>query len=428
MAGTDRSSPEDPRLCHGPDLGPIRGTSPLTTFAHDVERDLLRAPAEDGFKFESDNSLDIERELNELMGTLTFARDGSEVNLAYERTDPEETAKEPESYWSVQRKKSKSFIERCRFLRNGRERMSMFEFGSRRRSPDADAVVFEPRQPRFVRLACDRSSAVEPRVSSLVSLPARPESAREGRKSESKDSPGRISTRTSCYEEDIDWTWLEEAMKNINEEVEQCALVRSSFARVDAGCQTQSEQSWTEEERMRGGVSAPDPDSTDSCVTSECRAIGISGCCDEDMSGKPIVENNRASGVSSWLRESMRRVRHFNLGEPPRIRSAPPDSLRLPDESVVNVENSERVNSQNEVQQQQQPVRTRTACSRLQRRSQPRSRPTSLPARRPPSAAVPVQSQTEIARPVPLTAPAPEAQENMGYESDSTDRHPSPRG
>lgn len=46
----------------------------------------------------------------------------------------------------------------------------------------------------------------------------------------------------SCYEEDIDWTWLEEAMKNINEEVEQCALVRSSFARVDAGCQTQSEQ------------------------------------------------------------------------------------------------------------------------------------------------------------------------------------------
>lgn len=185
--------------------------------------------------------------------------------------------------------------------------------------------------------------------------------------------------------------------------------------------------SWPEEVRVRGGVSTPDPDSTASCVTSECRAIGIGGRCDEDMSGKPTVESNGASGVSSWLRESMRRVRHFNLGEPPRIRSAPPDSLRFPDESVVNVENSERVNSQNEVQQQQ-PSRARTNCNRLQRRNQPRSRPASLPARRPPTLAAPVQSQTESAQPVPLTVSAPEAQENLGYESDSTDRHPSPRG
>lgn len=206
MMGTDGASPADPKLCHGPDLSPIRGTSPLTTFAHDVERDLLKTPAEEGFRFESDNSLDIERELNELMGTLRFPMDGSEVNLAYERTEREENARErePENYWSAQRQKSKSFIERCRFLRNGRQRMSMFEFGNRKRSSEADAVIFEPRQPRFVRLACDRSSVVEPRVSSLVSLPARPQSAQEGRKLEcssakkagSSSGGDRISLRT----------------------------------------------------------------------------------------------------------------------------------------------------------------------------------------------------------------------------------------
>lgn len=175
-------------------------------------------------------------------------------------------------------------------------------------------------------------------------------------------------------------------------------------------------------------------DSTAIGVSSECRALEINGSCDEDMSGKRNVEGSGPSGVSSWLRQSMRRVRHFNLGDPPRIRSAPPDTLRLSVESVrsegvVNpiVTNSERVqtqieNVQQNVRQQQRP---RSAGNRPQRRYLvPRTRPVSAPARRPASGTS--QRQVENGN-NSQTANPDDSQDNLGYESDSTDRHPSPR-
>lgn len=174
-------------------------------------------------------------------------------------------------------------------------------------------------------------------------------------------------------------------------------------------------------------------DSTAITVSSECRELEINGSCDEDMSGKQNSEGSGPSGVSSWLRQSMRRVRHFNLGEPPRIRSAPPDTLRLSVESVGSegianpvVTNSERVQTQNENVQQnaRQQQRPRSAGNRVQRRAPPRPRPVSAPVRRPVSGTS--QRQVEVGISPPVSNP-PETQDNLGYESDSTDRHPSPR-
>ncbi|XP_066999497.2 sodium-dependent transporter bedraggled [Anabrus simplex] len=51
-------------------------------------------------------------------------------------------------------------------------------------------------------------------------------------------------------------------------------------------------------------------------------------------SAPPEEEDEEEDGVngeerpSSWLRASMRRVQHFHLGEPPRVRSAPPESIQ----------------------------------------------------------------------------------------------------
>lgn len=188
--------------------------------------------------------------------------------------------------------------------------------------------------------------------------------------------------------------------------------------------------SWPgEAERMRQATSsARVQDTAATGAASECRVLETNGG-DEDMSGKQNVEGSGPSGVSSWLRQSMRRVRHFNLGEPTRIRSAPPDAYRLSLESAVSepavspvASGSERVSGQNQVAQQTRP---RSAGTRAARRQPPRARPVSAPARRPASASAASQLQAE---PGSAAASTPtEAQDNLGYESDSADRLPSPR-
>lgn len=197
--------------------------------------------------------------------------------------------------------------------------------------------------------------------------------------------------------------------------------------------------SWQEdEERMRSR--APSPRDCDSALGANSeRRILESRICNEDMPYKPFIEGSGTSGVSSWLRQSMRRVRHFNLEDFTRIRSAPPDSLRSRVESEEsettvsqNVVNN-RVTTGNDVQQLSRPGNN----SRSQRQI-PRTRPTSVPAR--PASEVTVtqqqqqqqQTQQQQQQPpdneTPSSSPTNETQDNLGYESDSTDRQPLPRG
>lgn len=218
---SESSDDYDEKLCNGPELSFDLKDSVLNTFVHDVENSLQDDCIHP--KFELSNSLDIEKELNDLMGTLNGRRtpsfpneheeydnvildedNGSNVNLGYEDTesDGESICSSlasgwtwqgyiaPNDYWKNQRLKSKSLIDKSKvgkLLRNGKQRMSMIEFGSKRKrtrsniesSKDEkdDAVFLDTKQNRFLRLAYDRSSVVEPRVTSVVSLPGRPHSA-----------------------------------------------------------------------------------------------------------------------------------------------------------------------------------------------------------------------------------------------------------
>ena len=202
-----------------------------------------------------------------------------------------------------------------------------------------------------------------------------------------------------------------------------------------------------EEERMRNRSSSPRMSDTEvnNVVNSDCRVVE-SIICNEDMPCKPSVDDGGSSGVSSWLRQSMRRVRHFNLEDPIRIRSAPPDSLRIQvesDESESGVLQQNVINNRlNETgssdgQQQQQQQQTNRSSGNEQNRSQrrrTRSRPASLPGGRTRSISEATLVQQNQQQQIPetettnSTPPASEAQDNLGYESDSTDRHPSPRG
>lgn len=254
LSETESSDIDEPdprvqsKLCYGPDLSPIPGCSVLSTFVQDVENDLEVWEERDGTNFNLSNSLDIEKELSQLLGTLSVEEraprtpsfpnetedydnvpgdspepgqqrqhDGSEVNLGYistESGDGDSLCSSAASgwtwegftgrnsicdpYWVDQRNRSKSFVENGRrfgrLLRHGKQRMSMIEFRTKNRKdrrtrsvvdtnsqtdaePSDSAVFFEPRQPRFLRLAYDRSSVMEPRVTSVVSLPSRPHSA-----------------------------------------------------------------------------------------------------------------------------------------------------------------------------------------------------------------------------------------------------------
>lgn len=170
---------------------------------------------------------------------------------------------------------------------------------------------------------------------------------------------------------------------------------------------------------------APSPRVSDSAidVTSECRVAEIE-VSNDNMPRKAIVESNGSSGVSGWLRQSMRRVRHFNLEDPTRIRSAPPDCLRNPVESVESEAGVNQVNNVDDNVQQ----RTRSEDPRTQRRRLSRARPSSAPARRSVSETALIQQQQQQEAETTSTTPSSEAQDNLGYESDSADRHPSPGG
>ena len=201
-----------------------------------------------------------------------------------------------------------------------------------------------------------------------------------------------------------------------------------------------------EEERMRNRSSSPRMSDTEvnNVVNSDCRVVE-SIICNEDMPCKPSVDDGGSSGVSSWLRQSMRRVRHFNLEDPIRIRSAPPDSLRIQVESdesesgvlqqnVINNRLNETGSSDGQQQQQQTNRSSGNEQNRSQRR-RTRSRPASLPGGRTRSISeATLVQQNQQQQQIPetettnSTPPASEAQDNLGYESDSTDRHPSPRG
>lgn len=120
--------------------------------------------------------------------------DGSQTNLGF--TDHESEGSSASTGWMWQkqneasptfRRDSKSFIDKTRrFVRRGRERLSLIELNRSRNS-------FEdgPRQPRFMRLTesngnpkesseifvrGNRSSYIDDNVSSRVSLPQRPSS------------------------------------------------------------------------------------------------------------------------------------------------------------------------------------------------------------------------------------------------------------
>lgn len=199
-------------------------------------------------KFESSNSLDIEKELNDLIGTLSSdiggnqsnypnevqeneklclnrnenaleerGDEGSRINLAYDVTEPENEYHSPDGstrnrqcqtpisnldpYWTDQRIKSKSFAERYKLgklLRRGKQRMSMIEFRNGQRRPretefnDSElnhsaaidrydsALVSYAKECSEVGVAYDRSSLIEPRVSSTISLAPRPHSTIDG--------------------------------------------------------------------------------------------------------------------------------------------------------------------------------------------------------------------------------------------------------
>ncbi|EEB10962.1 hypothetical protein Phum_PHUM079970 [Pediculus humanus corporis] len=454
-------------------------------------------------KFESNNSLDIDKELNDLMGTLctdlvgkncqtvaeptltingnncflnNFTKnddrddddDGSRVNLAYDEeseNDDENVLKNPRSsydarvnesyeddYWKNQRIKSKSFVEKYKLeklLKRGKQRMSMIELGSRYKkrgdkilkemesSSSSSPCPFQidndfPSKPATyscIGLAYDRSSMIEPKVSSSVSLNQRPQSEINGGGVRfSLESPSIVSDSNDSN---------------------PCSL--SNRTNEDGEISpTHSKLSWQndEEERMRNRSSSPRMSDTEvnNVVNSDCRVVE-SIICNEDMPCKPSVDDGGSSGVSSWLRQSMRRVRHFNLEDPIRIRSAPPDSLRIQVESdesesgvlqqnVINNRLNETGSSDGQQQQQQQTNRSSGNEQNRSQRRRTRSRPASLPGGRTRSIseATLVQQNQQQQQQIPetettnSTPPASEAQDNLGYESDSTDRHPSPRG
>lgn len=254
------------KMCYGPDINlpPSRGMPNLPMFVRDVETELNSLsvsqsqshwPNPKENKFESNNSLDIEKELNDLIGTLRIdieaegnaniqtehvdddnynfpvsrgstasedIKDGSRFNLAFIDTECESDKKDSsdyvatcslnqipvinsEEYWKNQRIKSKSFADRYKLgkmLKRGKQRMSMIEYGSKIKG----CQISEPDDVRLystangdrdndnsnvLGLAYDRSSVVDPVVSSSISLPIRP-------RSEPDDSRRCIYPSQSC--------------------------------------------------------------------------------------------------------------------------------------------------------------------------------------------------------------------------------------
>ncbi|KAK6637042.1 hypothetical protein RUM43_010716 [Polyplax serrata] len=503
------------KMCYGPELTIDINSAPevsiLSTFVEDIESK-LQSPYKTchavrnlgnkvkGNKFESASSLDIEKELNDLMGTLCSDLErkgskrlsntskvsnvwescddsangsdragGSKINLAFDSEDgsldddgpARTTLPDMDNYWANQRMKSTSFSDRYKLgklMRMGRQRMSMIELRNKvRKSGDYENIRSDFGNPKgFVRCTgssqevdykTDRSAA---KMLSNVSLPPVLQSGEESimKASTGRDmaddrtsqvlgerdevlSSSRSPSISKQLNDSIDWSWMEEAMNSLNTEYQEPSLERSSSLRVDAGCQTQLDQSWRgEEERMRSRSSSPRVDDSAIGVNNECRIVETRSS-SKDMPSKPFVEGGGTSRCSSWLRQSMRRIRHFDLEDPSRIRSAPPDGLRVRSES----DSEPTVNSQSAIvnrltvgNDSQQVLRSGINDIRRTLRSS-----FSLPRRgagegsEVPQQQQQQQEQLHLESETASSSPTTENLDNLGYESDSTDRHPLPR-